>query len=156
MNVFQCALQKILRSLLLSIANLYQDIGDWPRADRLYKIVLTEDLLPMSKAATLRRQIIGGFFKSVDSPGVARAFGEIDDLRTPVDFRLSVAIAKSWWLIETGEPGQALHYLEPFDFDEDSLTPISDYSPHNSLELKLTQAAALQAFDWTVSLRLES
>jgi hypothetical protein len=35
--------------------------------------------------------------------------------------------------------------LEPFDFDEDSLATASDYSPHNSLELKLTQAAALSS-----------
>lgn len=130
-------------SLLLSIANLYQDVGDWERSDHLYQTVLTNDLASMSKAATMRRRTIGNYFGSAGSRSVVEAFREIDDIGTPADFRLSVAIAKSWWSIENGQPGQALRFLEPFDFDEDAFSVVSDYSPHNSLELKLTQAAAL-------------
>lgn len=137
-------------SLLLALANLYQDMSDWKRADQLYELVLREDLLAMPRAATIRRRTIGGYFGPISRAEFSRAFDEVDSLRTPADFRLSVAIAKSWWFIQNDEPGLALQLMEPFDFDEDSLREASDYSPHNSLELKLTQAAALS------SLRLDS
>ncbi|MEA5362884.1 DUF4062 domain-containing protein [Amycolatopsis sp., V23-08] len=137
--------------LLLSIANIYQDLGEWKRANDLYEIVLRDNLQTMSEAATLRRKVIGSFFERTDSQAVKGSFEIIDDLATPVDFRLSVAIARSWWDIERGDFGQALRHLNSFDFDEDSLEIASDYSPHNSLELKLTQAAALSnlQFDCT-------
>lgn len=40
-----------------------------------------------------------------------------------------------------GRPEQCLRQLDEFDFDEDEAAPT--YSPHNVLELKLTQASAL-------------
>jgi hypothetical protein len=132
-------------SLLLSVANLYQDIGDWERADDLYGEVLRCELAPMAKAAVVRRKIIGGYFRSGDGRSAVEAFREVEAMRTPLDFNLSVAIAKGWRAIEGDEPGQALRFLEPFDFTEDALGVASDFSPHNSLELKLTQASALSA-----------
>ncbi|MET8233427.1 DUF4062 domain-containing protein [Micromonospora sp. NPDC005298] len=129
-------------SLLLAIANIYQDLGHWGHAEGLYREVLKHKLVAMPKAATIRRKAIGDFFSFGSSAGV-REFDEIAEMRTPVDFRLSVAISQSWWHIANDEPGRALRSLEPFDFDEDSFSAVSDYSPHNSLELKLTQAAAL-------------
>jgi len=149
-------------TLLLSIANLYQDIGDWAQAESIYERVLyggllrpTEALSRPTEAATLRRIAIGRFSQGVSETSLSNDFAKIADIGLTTDFLLSLAIARGWWYIAREEPGQCLALLEPFDFDADTLSIATDYSPHNAFELKLTQVAALKALELNYSPQIQ-
>jgi DNA-binding Xre family transcriptional regulator len=131
--------------LLLSIANLYQDMGDWDSAKNLYdKILSSPGLKPETEAATLRRRMIGRYFIAAPSERLLlRDISYIKDLNSDTDFRVSLAIAQGWWHIARDQPRKCLSILEPFDSDEDD--SMQNYSPHNIFELKLTLAAASKA-----------
>jgi hypothetical protein len=133
-------------ALLLSIANLYQDVGDWSRAEDLYDKILRRSpgLTHETKAATLRRQMIGRFFSTAPSERLlVKDISYIEDLNSNIDFRVSLAIAQGWWHIDRNRPRECLSILDPYDLDE--ANSMGKYSPHNIFELKLTQAAAHKA-----------
>ena len=49
-------------TLLLAVANLYQDAGDWAKAETLYEAVLASDPAPFLHAAAVRRRAVGRIF----------------------------------------------------------------------------------------------
>ncbi|HEU5473714.1 MAG TPA: toll/interleukin-1 receptor domain-containing protein [Actinophytocola sp.] len=128
-------------ALLLAVANLYQDIGCWARAERLYEHVLRARPTAITEAAVLRRRTIGQFFTGSDDRQIGESFRRIAEYKTGVEFRVSVAIAHGWWQLLRDRPEECLQLLEPFDFDDE--VEASVYSPHIAFELKLTQASAL-------------
>jgi hypothetical protein len=131
-------------ALLLSIANLYQDMGDWSSAKNLYDQILSSPgLKPKTEAATLRRRMIGRFFTGTSEGSLLKDIPYIADLNSNIDFLVSLAIAQGWWHIARDRPRRCLSILKPFDSDEDD--SMRKYSPHNIFELKLTQAAAYKA-----------
>lgn len=130
-------------TLILTIANLYQDIGSWARAEQLYDQVLRTRLPATTEAATLRRRTIGWLFTGSNDWQTGESFRRIAEYKTGVDFRVSVAIACGWWQLARGRPEECLQVLEPFDFDDEA--EASGYSPHIAFELKLTQASALDS-----------
>jgi hypothetical protein len=130
-------------ALILCVANLYQDIGHWTRADQLYDLVLSARLTPRTEASALRRRTIGQFFTGSNDRLVGDSFRRIAEYKTGVDFRVSATSAHGWWHLSRGRPGECLQLLEPFDFED--VAEASSYSPHVALELKLTQASALDA-----------
>jgi transcriptional regulator with XRE-family HTH domain len=83
-------------ALLLSIANLYQDKGDWGSAEYLYDKILfsSPGLTPETKAATLRRRMIGRFFTAPSERLLLRDISYIKDLNSDTDFLVSLAIAQ--------------------------------------------------------------
>jgi hypothetical protein len=131
--------------LLLAIANLYQDNGDWTKANELYDRIVELSPAPALRAAALRRLFIGRLFRYADHPSMDRNFRSIDELRTSADMAASVAICRGWSHLACGRPERCLRELGPFDFDEDAAIPAPTYSPRTTLEFKLTQAAALAA-----------
>lgn len=130
-------------ALLLSVANIYQDIGDWPRAEQLYNQVLQDKLTTFTEAATRRRRTIGQFFTGSSDRSVDEDFRRIAEYKTGIDFPVSLAISRGWWHLARGRPEECLRLLEPFDFEDE--TELSAYHPHNAFELKLTQASARNA-----------
>jgi hypothetical protein len=123
------------------VANIYQDIGDWPRAEQLYDQVLLDKLTTYTEAATRRRRTIGKFFTGSSDRSVDEDFRRIAEYKTGVDFPVSLAISRGWWQLARGHPEECLHLLEPYDFEDENES--SAYNPHNAFELKLTQASAL-------------
>jgi len=132
-------------ALLLAIANLYQDRGDWDNAVELYDAVLAATAVPSLRAAALRRRAVGRIFDRVKDDSMDREFRSIVGYRANADLSVALAIAQGWWLLAGGRPERCLRELEPFDFDEEAPIPAPMYSPHNAIEFKLTQAAALDA-----------
>jgi transcriptional regulator with XRE-family HTH domain len=134
-------------ALLLSIANLYQDMGVWKEAEDLYGLILLSSpgLTPETEAATRRRRMIGRFLSTAPSERLfVKDVSHIADLNSNTDFLVSLRIAQGWWHIAKGRPQKCLSILGPFDSDEvDSMG--RNYSPHNIFELKLTLAAANKA-----------
>jgi hypothetical protein len=68
-----------------------------------------------------------------------RDFRRVGDYETSADLAVSLAISQGWWHLAHARSEQCLSLLEPFDDDE------AVHSPHNAIELKLTQASALLA-----------
>jgi hypothetical protein len=66
-----------------------------------------------------------------------RDFRRVSDYETNADLALSLAVSQGWWHLAHGRPEQCLRLLEPFDDDG------AVHSPHNAIELRLTQASAL-------------
>ncbi len=132
-------------ALLLAIANLYQDHGDWAKAEKLYDDVLSLSSVTALQSAALRRRAVGRLFSGADYHTMDRDFRSIVEYRTNADMSVSLAICQGWWHLAHGRPDRCLRELEPFDFDEEAPIPAPTYSPHNAIEFKLTQAAALAA-----------
>lgn len=130
-------------TLILSVASLYQDVGRWAQAERLYDQVLRGQVAAFTEATALRRRAIGRFFTGPNDRQVGDTFRRLAEYKAGVDFRVSVAIAHGWWHLAFGRPEECLQLLEPFDFDD--AAEASAYSPHIALELKLTQASALDS-----------
>jgi hypothetical protein len=129
-------------TLLLSVANLYQDLGGWPRAHQLYGRVLRSRPTNFTEAATRRRRAIGRLF-SGSSDQVDDELRRIAEYKLSVDFQVSLAVARGWWRLARGRPEECLHMLEPVDFEDAAES--AAYSPHNAFEVKLTQVSALDA-----------
>jgi hypothetical protein len=127
-------------ALLLAVANLYQDIGGWARAEELYDQVLASQPAPFIQIATVRRRAVGRIFLGATRQTMERDFRRVGDYETNADLAVSLAISQGWWHLAQGRPEQCLRQLEPFTFDDDA-----PYSPHNAVEFKLTQASALLA-----------
>ena len=129
-------------ALLLAVANLYQDVGDWAKAERLYDEVLLIKPAPFIQIATLRRRTVGRLFTGATHAEMDRDFRRVGDYETNADMSVSLAISQGWWHLARDRPEQCLSQLDPFDFEAEE--PPS-YSLHNAIELKLTQASALTA-----------
>lgn len=131
--------------LLLAFANLHQDVGNWEKAEQLYDGVL--DMRPASalQADALRRRALGRLLSGRNIESMDREFRSIVGYKTNADLSVSLAIAQGWWHLMEGRPERCLRELEPFDFEEEAPIPAPMYSPHNTIEFKLTQAAALAA-----------
>lgn len=126
-------------ALLLAVANLYQDTGDWAKAEELYDAVLAGHPSAAIRVAAVRRRAVGRIFLGPAADGdLLRAGG----YKANTDLAVSLAVAQGWLHLANGRPEQCLRQLEPFNFDEDGDGP---YSPHNAVEFKLTQASALIA-----------
>ena len=136
-------------ALLLAIANLYQDRGDWSKADGLYDAVLAASPSSTLSAAALRRRLVGRIFDRATHDSMDRLFRSIVGYRTNADQAVALAMARGWWYLSRGRPERCLRELDPFDFDEEAPIPAPTYSPHNAIEFKLTQAAALDALGLT-------
>ncbi len=129
--------------LLLAIANLYQDAGEWVRAEELYDRLLETRPALSLQADTVRRRALGRLLGGASHDTMDRDFRSIVGYRTNTDLSVSLAICQGWWQLARGRPERCLRELEPYDFDEEAPIPAPMYSPHNAIELKLTQAAAL-------------
>jgi hypothetical protein len=132
-------------ALLLAVANLCQDVGAWARAEELYDQVLASKPAPFIQIATLRRRAVGRIFLGATAETMARDFRRVGDYETNADLAVSLAISQGWWHLSCARPEHCLRQLEPFDFDEEASCVAASYSPHNAIELKLTQASALIA-----------
>lgn len=126
-------------ALLLAVANLYQDLGRWGAAEDLYDQVLAHNPAPFVQVAAIRRRAVGRIFRGVTYRVMERDFRRVGDYETNADLAVSLALSQGWWHLAHGRPEQALRLLEPFDDDE------AVHSPHNTIEVKLTQASALLA-----------
>jgi tetratricopeptide (TPR) repeat protein len=126
-------------ALLLAVANLYQDLGKWATAEELYDQVLAHKPAPFMQVAAIRRRAVGRIFRGATHQAMERDFRRVGDYETSADLAVSLAISQGWWHLAHARPEQALRLLEPFDDDE------AVHSPHNAIELKLTQASALIA-----------
>lgn len=126
-------------ALLLAVANLYQDLGKWSAAEDLYDQVLATNPAPFMQVATIRRRAVGRIFRGATHQAMERDFRRVGDYETNADLAVSLAISQGWWHLAHARPEQCLRLLEPFDDDE------AVHSPHNAIELKLTQASALIA-----------
>lgn len=126
-------------ALLLAVANLYQDLGKWGAAEDLYDQVLAHKPAPFLQVAAIRRRAVGRIFRGATYQVMERDFRRVGDYETSPDLAVSLAISQAWWHLAHARPEQALRLLEPFDEDE------AVHSPHNAVELKLTQASALVA-----------
>jgi hypothetical protein len=124
-------------ALLLAVANLYQDLGKWAAAEDLYDQVLAHKPAPFMQVAAIRRRAVGRIFRGATYQAMERDFRRVGDYETNADLALSLAISQGWWHLAHGRPKQCLRLLEPFDDDE------AVHSPHNAIELRLTQASAL-------------
>jgi tetratricopeptide (TPR) repeat protein len=127
-------------ALLLAVANLYQDLGKWAKAEELYDQVLGAKPAPFVQVAAIRRRAVGRIFRGATYQAMERDFRRVGDYETTADLGVSLAVSQGWWHLAHGRPEQCLRLLEPFDFDEEAA-----YSPHSAVELKLTQASALLA-----------
>lgn len=127
-------------ALLLAVASLYQDIGKWAWAEELYEQVLANHPAPFIQVAAIRRRAIGRIFRGATASQMERDFRRVGDYETSADLAVSLAVSQGWWHLAQARPEQCLRLLERFDFDDEAA-----YSPHNALELKLTQASALIA-----------
>lgn len=123
--------------LLLAMANLYQDAGEWAWAEELYDAVLASHPMSFLQIAAIRRRAVGRIFRG---QATERDFHRVGDYEANVDLQVSLAMSQGWWHLAHGRASECLRLLEPFDFERES-----PYSPHNSVELKLTQASALIA-----------
>ncbi|HEV7649969.1 MAG TPA: TIR domain-containing protein [Actinophytocola sp.] len=132
-------------ALLVAIANLYQDCGEWAKADELYDAVLAAAPSPALRAVAIRRRAVGGLFGRETHETMDRMFRSIVGYTTNADLAVALAIARGWWHLSRGRPEQCLQVVAPFDFDEQAPIPAPMYSPHHVIEFKLTQAAALDA-----------
>lgn len=130
-------------AMLLAIANVYQDIGSWTKADELHAHVLSISTLPTLRAAAIRRRAVGALFRGTERHAMDRELRSIVKYRTSADLSVSLAICRGWWHLAAENPERCLRELEPFDFDEEAPIPAPTYSPHNMVEFKLTQASAL-------------
>jgi hypothetical protein len=128
-------------ALLLAVANLYQDVGRWAKAEELYTDVLAAKPAPFMQIAAVRRRAVGRIFRGAGHQTLERDFHRVGDYQGNADLAVSLAISQGWWHLAHVRPEQCLHLLEPFDFAEDE----ASLSPHNAIELKLTQASALIA-----------
>jgi hypothetical protein len=126
-------------ALLLAVANLYQDLGKWAAAEDLYDQVLAHTPAPFMQVAAIRRRTVGRLFRGATYQAMERDFRRVGDYETSADLAVSLAISQGWWHLAHARPEQCLSLLEPFDDDE------AVHSPHNAIELKLTQASALLA-----------
>lgn len=126
-------------ALLLAVANLYQDLGKWGAAEDLYDQVLAHAPAAFIQVAAIRRRAVGRLFRGATYQAMERDFRRVADYETSPDLAASLAISQAWWHLAHGRPEQALRLLEPIDEDE------AVHSPHNAVELKLTQASALIA-----------
>lgn len=135
-------------ALLLAVANLYQDLGKWAAAEDLYEQVLAHSPAPFMQVAAIRRRAVGRIFRGASYQAMERDFRRVGDYETNADLAASLAISQGWWHLAHGRPEQCLHLLEPFDDDE------AVHSPHNAIELKLTQASALLALGLTCGAQL--
>ena len=126
-------------ALLLAVANLYQDLGKWAAAEELYDQVLAHKPAPFMQVAAIRRRTVGRLFRGATYQAMERDFRRVGDYETSADLAVSLAISQGWWHLAHARPEQCLRLLEPFDDDE------AVHSPHNAIELKLTQASALLA-----------
>lgn len=124
-------------ALLLAVANLYQDVGDWARAEELYDDVLVSHPPPFVQIATARRRAVGRIFRG---QATDRDFRRLGDYETNAGLAVSLAVAQGWWHLARGRPEECLRQLEPFNFDDDP-----PHSPPSAIEFKLTQASALIA-----------
>jgi tetratricopeptide (TPR) repeat protein len=124
-------------ALLLAVANLYQDLGKWAAAEELYDQVLAHTPAPFMQVAAIRRRAVGRIFRGATHQAMERDFRRVGDYETNADLAVSLAISQGWWHLAHGRPEQCLRLLEPFDDDE------AVHSPHNAVELRLTQASAL-------------
>jgi hypothetical protein len=131
--------------LLLAIANLYQDIGLWAQAERLYERILTIGPPPSMHADVLRRRAAGRLLSGVNHDSMDREFRSIVKYKANADTSVSLAVVQGWWCLLTGRPERCLRELAPFDFDEEAPIPAPMYSPRTAIELKLVQAAAYTA-----------
>ena len=132
-------------SLLLAIANLYQDVGDFALAEQLYDEVLAIRPAPSLQADALRRRAVGRLLGGATYESMDRDFRSIVEFRTSSDLSVSFAIARGWSHLAHDRPERCLQELMAFDFDEEARIPAPTYSPHNAIEFKLTQASALAA-----------
>jgi hypothetical protein len=130
-------------ALMLAIANLYQDIGNWVSAERLYDEILKGKAAPLLHVAAIRRRAVGRLLTGAAYHEMDREFRSISEFRMNSDVSVSLAISRGWWHLAHGHPDRCLRALEPFDFDEDAACAAPAYSPHHAVELKLTQASAL-------------
>jgi hypothetical protein len=132
-------------ALLLAIANLHQDHGDWVKADALYDAVLAAGPSPNLRAAVLRRRLVARIFDRGADDSMDRDRRSIVEYGTSVDQSVALAMTQGWWYLSRGRPERCLREIDPFDFGEEAPIPAPTYSPHNAIEFKLTQAAALDA-----------
>lgn len=137
-------------ALLLAVANLYQDAGRWARAHELYDEVLAAQPAPFIQIATLRRRAVGRIFLGAGRDVVERDFRRVADYETNADLSMSLANSQGWWHLAQARPEQCLQSLERFNVDDGA----SSYSPHNAIEFKLTQAAALLALGLSAAAQL--
>jgi len=131
--------------LLLALANLYQDIGNWTKADQLYERILTIGPPLSMHADVLRRRAVGRLLSGANHETMDREFRSIVRYKASADLSVSLAIAQGWWHLLAGRPGRCLRELAPFDFDEQAPIPAPMYSPRSAIELKIIQAAAYTA-----------
>lgn len=131
--------------LLLAIANLYQDIGLWAKAEQLYERILTIGPPLSMHADVLRRRAVGRLLDGANHDSMDREFRSIVKYKANADLSVSLAIAQGWWHLLTGRPERCLRELAPFDFDEEAPIPAPMYSPRTAIELKVIQAAAYAA-----------
>jgi hypothetical protein len=89
--------------------------------------------------AAIRRRAVGRIFRGATYEAMERDFRRVGDYETNSDLAVSLAISQGWWHLAHARPEQCLRLLEPFDDDE------AVHSPHNAIELRLTQASALIA-----------
>jgi hypothetical protein len=130
-------------ALMLAIANLYQDLGSWVSAERLYDEILKSKPAPFLHVAATRRRAVGRLLTGAAYVEMDRELRSISEFRMNSDVSVSLAIVRGWWHLAHGHPDRCLRALEPFDFDEDAACAAPAYSPHHAVELKLTQASAL-------------
>lgn len=133
------------RTLLLAVANLYQDQGYWAKAEVLYEAVLDGPPMPTLYAAVLRRRLVRQVVDRDAKYPMDRTFRSIVECGTSEDQSVAIAMTQGWWHLARGRPERCLQEINPFDFDEEAPIPAPTYSPHNAIEFKLTQAAALDA-----------
>jgi tetratricopeptide (TPR) repeat protein len=124
-------------ALLLAVGNLYQDLGKWAAAEDLYDQVLAHSPAPFIQVAAIRRRAVGRILRGATHQVVERDFRRVADYETSPDLAAALAISQAWYHLAHGRPERALRLLEPLD-DEEAV-----HSPHNAIELKLTQASAL-------------
>jgi hypothetical protein len=134
-----------LAALLLAIANLYQDGGNWDKAEQLYERVLALRTADAIRADVLRRRATGWLLGGTNIVSMDREFRSIVGYRTNADLSVSLAITQGWWHLLEARPERCLRELVPFDFEEEAPIPAPMYSPHTLVEFKLVQAAALAA-----------
>jgi hypothetical protein len=141
-------------ALLLAIANVYQDMGSWTKAEELHAQVLSITAMPILRAAAIRRRAVGELFRGIEHHAMDRELRSIVKYRTSADLSVSLAICRGWRHLAADDPERCLRELAPFDFDEEALIPAPTYSPHNVIEFKLTQASALAAIGLSVGSQL--
>lgn len=138
---------EVKSSLLLSFANLYQDMNVWDRAEEIHEFLhrhLPDD--HPTRAAMLRRRSVSALVKHGATPTCIYRLDQAADANPSLDFLTAVAIARAWIFLNKGNATEALKVLDlPWERCHGKPRELMRYlSPHNVFELALTRAAAYQ------------